>query len=93
MQGYALSEVKLAGVVSSGLNPHAMFVDPRGLGYTVRAGERISSAAARVVRITDDSVIVEMPEDLGPGMLPHLLHRRISIPRTELALVDPLSLR
>lgn len=85
MASYACSELQLTGVVSGGLNPHAMFRDPRGLGYTVRLGDRICKSAERVVSIVSDAVIVQ-----ADGAA---LASRISIPHPQLALLDPLSLR
>lgn len=49
MAAYGCSEARLSGVVTTGLNPHAMFLDPRGLEYTVQVGDRICSDAAKVL--------------------------------------------
>jgi hypothetical protein len=91
MGAYACSELQMTGVVTGGLNPHAMFRDPRGLGYTVRVGDRICKTAEKVLRIVSDGVVVETPE--GSGKASHLAQRRIAIPHQPLALADPLSLR
>jgi len=91
MAAYGCSEVRLSAVVTAGLNPHAMFLDPRGLGYTVQVGDRICSDAEKVLRITGNAVVVEASEELGRGVRP--VQRRIAIAHPELALVDPLSLR
>lgn len=61
MPRYGLDELKLIAVVTGPkVRPTAMFRTPKGLGVTVRRGQRISKNAAKVKRILPDKVVVEI---------------------------------
>ncbi len=47
---YALDELKLVAIVSSGAQPRAMFVDPQGMGHIVTVGQRLGRS--ELVRAT-----------------------------------------
>jgi Tfp pilus assembly protein PilP len=59
---FALEELTLIGIVSGDANPRAMFRDPGGVGQTIKRGDYISKAAARVSKILSDRVILEINE-------------------------------
>jgi hypothetical protein len=59
---YTLEELSLIAIVSGDANPRAMFRDPAGLGQTVKRGDYLSKAGARVTKILSDRVILEMNE-------------------------------
>jgi Tfp pilus assembly protein PilP len=59
---FALEELTLIGIVSGDANPRAMFRDPGNVGQTIKRGDYISKAAARVSKILSDRVILEINE-------------------------------
>lgn len=67
---YNLEDLKLAAIIlspSDGTLSRAMFIDPATIGQTVKRGDCIGKARARIARITPDKVIFEFTEDLGGG--------------------------
>jgi Tfp pilus assembly protein PilP len=64
---FALEELTLIGIVSGDAVPRAMFRDPGGLGQTIKRGDYISKAAARVTKILSDRVILELNEVTANG--------------------------
>jgi Tfp pilus assembly protein PilP len=64
---FALEELTLIGIVSGDAMPRAMFRDPGGLGQTIKRGDYISKAAARVTKILSDRVILELNEVAANG--------------------------
>lgn len=64
---FALEELALIGIISGDANPRAMFRDPGGLGQTIKRGDYLSKAAARVTKILSDRVIVELAEISASG--------------------------
>jgi Tfp pilus assembly protein PilP len=64
---FALEELTLIGIVSGDAIPRAMFRDPGGLGQTIKRGDYISKAAARVTKILSDRVILELNEVTATG--------------------------
>jgi type IV pilus assembly protein PilP len=64
---FALEELTLIGIVSGDAIPRAMFRDPGGLGQTIKRGDYISKAAARVTKILSDRVILELNEVTANG--------------------------
>jgi type IV pilus assembly protein PilP len=64
---FALEELTLIGIVSGDAIPRAMFRDPGGLGQTIKRGDYISKAAARVTKILSDRVILELSEVTATG--------------------------
>jgi Tfp pilus assembly protein PilP len=64
---FALEELTLIGIVSGDAIPRAMFRDPGGLGQTIKRGDYISKAAARVTKILSDRVILELNEVAANG--------------------------
>jgi len=75
---YGCEEIRLIAIIAGGLNPHAMFRDPRGIGLSVRVGDRICRSQAKVIRIVQDAVVVETEEDLG-GAKTRPVQKRIPI--------------
>jgi Tfp pilus assembly protein PilP len=64
---FALEELTLIAVVSGDARPRAMFRDPAGLGQTIKRGDYLSKAGARVTKILSDRVIVELSETTASG--------------------------
>ncbi len=64
---FALEELTLIAVISGDANPRAMFRDPGGLGQTVKRGDYLSKAAARITKILSDRVILELAEATPSG--------------------------
>jgi Tfp pilus assembly protein PilP len=64
---FALEELSLIGIISGDANPRAMFRDPAGLGLTVKRGDYLSRAGARVTKILSDRVILELSETMPSG--------------------------
>lgn len=64
---FALEELTLIGIVSGDALPRAMFRDPGGLGQTIKRGDYLSKAAARVTKILSDRVILELNEVTATG--------------------------
>jgi Tfp pilus assembly protein PilP len=64
---FALEELTLIAIVSGDANPRAMFRDPAALGQTVKRGDYISKAGARITKILSDRVIVELAEVTATG--------------------------
>jgi Tfp pilus assembly protein PilP len=64
---FALEELALIAVVSGDAQPRAMFRDPGGLGQTVKRGDYVSKAGARVTKILSDRVILEVAETSTSG--------------------------
>jgi Tfp pilus assembly protein PilP len=64
---FSLEELTLIGIVSGDAIPRAMFRDPGGLGQTIKRGDYISKAAARVTKILSDRVILELNEVTATG--------------------------
>lgn len=64
---FALEELTLIAVISGDSSPRAMFRDPTGLGQTVKRGEYVSKAGARVTKILSDRVILELSEIAPSG--------------------------
>ena len=80
---YGCEEIRLIAIIAGGLNPHAMFRDPRGIGLSIRVGDRICRSQAKVIRIVQDAVVVETEEDLG-GAKTRPVQKRIPISNEEL---------
>jgi Tfp pilus assembly protein PilP len=64
---FALEELALIAIVSGDAQPRAMFRDPGGLGQTVKRGDYLSKAGARVTKILSDRVILEITEMTANG--------------------------
>jgi Tfp pilus assembly protein PilP len=64
---FTLEELTLIAVVSGDSRPRAMFRDPAGLGQTIKRGDYLSKAGARVTKILSDRVIVELSETTASG--------------------------
>jgi Tfp pilus assembly protein PilP len=64
---FTLEELSLIAIVSGDAQPRAMFRDPAGLGQTVKRGDYLSKAGARVTKILSDRVIVELSEAMPTG--------------------------
>jgi Tfp pilus assembly protein PilP len=64
---FALEELALIAIVSGDAQPRAMFRDPGGLGQTVKRGDYLSKAGARVTKILSDRVILEITEMTASG--------------------------
>ena len=64
---FALEELSLIAVVSGDAQPRAMFRDPGGLGQTVKRGDYVSKAGARITKILSDRVILEVAETSTTG--------------------------
>ena len=64
---FALEELALIAIVSGDAQPRAMFRDPSGLGQTLKRGDYISKAGARITKILSDRVIMEITEVSGSG--------------------------
>ena len=63
----ALDELTLIAIVSGDETPRAMFRDATGFGQSVKKGDFLSRAGARVTKILSDRVIVEITETTGTG--------------------------
>jgi Tfp pilus assembly protein PilP len=64
---FALEELSLIAIVSGDAQPRAMFRDPSGLGQTIKRGDYVSKAGARVTKILSDRVILEITEMTASG--------------------------
>jgi Tfp pilus assembly protein PilP len=64
---FALEELSLIAIVSGDAQPRAMFRDPGGLGQTIKRGDYVSKAGARVTKILSDRVILEITEMTASG--------------------------
>jgi Tfp pilus assembly protein PilP len=64
---FALEELALIAIVSGDAQPRAMFRDPGGLGQTIKRGDYLSKAGARVTKILSDRVILEITEMTASG--------------------------
>jgi Tfp pilus assembly protein PilP len=64
---FGLEELALIAIVSGDAQPRAMFRDPSGLGQTVKRGDYVSKAGARITKILSDRVIVEKNEPTQSG--------------------------
>jgi Tfp pilus assembly protein PilP len=64
---FALEELALIAIVSGDAQPRAMFRDPGGLGQTIKRGDYLSKAGARVTKILSDRVILEITEMTANG--------------------------
>ena len=62
-----LEELTLIAIVSGDDTPRAMFRDATGFGQSVKKGDFLSRAGARVTKILSDRVIVELGETTGTG--------------------------
>ena len=62
-----LEELTLIAVISGDDVPRAMFRDASGYGQSVKKGDFLSRAGARVTKILSDRVIVELSEQSGTG--------------------------
>jgi Tfp pilus assembly protein PilP len=62
-----LEELALIAIVSGDETPRAMFRDATGLGQSVKKGDFLSRAGARVTKILSDRVVVEIGEISGTG--------------------------
>ncbi len=68
LEKFALDELKLVAIISGdGLSPTAMFVDPTGMGVSVRRGEHLSKADALISRISADRVFLQIEDEAGKG--------------------------
>lgn len=66
LEKFSLDELKLIAIVSGeGETAKAMFVDPGGLGVTVRRGDHMTKADATITRIAPDRVFFQMEEEDG----------------------------
>ncbi|MBC8132173.1 MAG: hypothetical protein H7X95_04265 [Deltaproteobacteria bacterium] len=63
----SLDELTLIAIVSGDDTPRAMFRDATGLGQSLKKGDFLSRAGARVTKILSDRVIVEISETSGTG--------------------------
>ena len=79
-----LEELALIAIVSGESTPYAMFRDPAGLGETVKKGDYISKASARVTKILSDRVVVELMETNAKGE-PHPVEKAILVNPDEAA--------
>jgi Tfp pilus assembly protein PilP len=75
---FALEELALIAIVSGDANPRAMFRDPGGLGQTVKRGDYVSKAGARISKILSDRVILELNE-LTPNGETRVLEKAILV--------------
>jgi Tfp pilus assembly protein PilP len=75
---FALEELALIAVVSGDAQPRAMFRDPGGLGQTVKRGDYISKAGARITKILSDRVILEIPESTSAGA-PRVMEKAVLV--------------
>ena len=64
---FALEELTLIAIISGDAQPRAMFRDPGGLGQSLKRGDYVSKAGARVTKILSDRVILEITEVTGSG--------------------------
>jgi Tfp pilus assembly protein PilP len=64
---FAMEELTLIAIVSGDAQPRAMFRDPSGLGQTLKRGDYVSKAGARITKILSDRVILEITEVSGSG--------------------------
>jgi len=62
-----LEELVLIAVITGDDTPRAMFRDASGYGQSVKKGDFLSRAGARVTKILSDRVIVELSEQTGTG--------------------------
>lgn len=68
LEKFALDELKLVAIVSGdGMSSTAMFVDPTGMGVSVRRGEHLSKADALISRIAPDRVFLQIEDEAGKG--------------------------
>jgi len=79
-----LEELALIAIVSGDPVPRAMFRDPGGLGQSVKKGDYISKAGARVTKILSDRVVVELMETNAKGE-PHAIEKAILVNPEEAA--------
>lgn len=63
----SLDELTLIAVITGDDSPRAMFRDSTGYGQSVKKGDFLSRAGARVTKILSDRVIVELSEQSGTG--------------------------
>lgn len=89
-KNYGCEELGLIAIIAGGLNPHAMFKDPRGIGIAVRVGDRMCRSQAKVIRIVQEAVILETEEDLG-GAKTRPVQKRIPIRNDEVMDLTPAS--
>jgi Tfp pilus assembly protein PilP len=75
---FALEELALIAIVSGDAQPRAMFRDPGGLGQTIKRGDYLSKAGARVTKILSDRVILEITEMTASGE-PRALEKAILV--------------
>ena len=75
---FALEELSLIAVVSGIPQPRAMFRDPSGFGQSIKRGDYVSKAAARVTKILSDRVILELTETTPTGE-PRALEKAILV--------------
>jgi Tfp pilus assembly protein PilP len=75
---FALEELTLIAIVSGDAQPRAMFRDPGGLGQTIKRGDYLSKAGARVTKILSDRVILEITEMTASGE-PRALEKAILV--------------
>jgi Tfp pilus assembly protein PilP len=64
---FAMEELTLIAIISGDAQPRAMFRDPSGLGQTLKRGDYVSKAGARITKILSDRVILEFTEVSGSG--------------------------
>jgi Tfp pilus assembly protein PilP len=62
-----LEELTLIAIVTGDDTPRAMFRDATGFGQSVKKGDFLSRAGARVTKILSDRVIVELSDQSGTG--------------------------
>ena len=74
----AVGLAALIAIVSGDPVPRAMFRDPGGLGQSVKKGDYISKAGARVTKILSDRVVVELMETNAKGE-PHAIEKAILV--------------
>jgi Tfp pilus assembly protein PilP len=63
----SLEELTLIAIITGDDSPRAMFRDATGFGQSVKKGDFLSRAGARVTKILSDRVIVELSEQSGTG--------------------------
>ncbi len=59
LERYDLGELRLVGILVKGKERYGLIEDSEGKGYTVRVGMRIGKNSGTIVKITNDSLIIE----------------------------------
>ena len=68
LEAYSIGQLELVAIISETAIPKAMFVDPDGLGHTVKRGDRIGRQGGVVADIRDNEIdISEAETELAAG--------------------------